>query len=107
MEFTRCRQNTKVRKNLLALRSLASLLASQKFPRARNSHKSVPGGGGELAADEVGPGRGNKRHTRAIELTYGRLVCLVSTEMLPASGNGGAVAARPPWLNAWRGEGLC
>jgi hypothetical protein len=37
----------------------------------------APGGGGKLTAGEVGPGRGNEWHQRAIGLTRRQFVCLL------------------------------
>jgi hypothetical protein len=48
-----------------------------------------------LAGGEVGPGEANKRQGSAIGLTRDRLVVVVRPERSPASGGGGAEAARP------------
>jgi hypothetical protein len=76
MDFTSCRQNTKERKNLLSPGSLElfglhnSTLGFNRYtPGTNNSHKHTPGGGGELAADDVDPGLTNKWQNCAIGLT--------------------------------------
>jgi hypothetical protein len=54
-----------------------------------------PDGGGALAGGEVRLGEANKRARSAIGLTRDRLAAESRPEMSPASGGGGAVAARP------------
>jgi hypothetical protein len=60
MEFTRFRQSTKEGKNLFAHRPLGTFESSQICPPVKISHRYAPGGGGELAAGDVGPGLANK-----------------------------------------------
>jgi hypothetical protein len=55
-------------------------------------------GGGTLAGGEVRLGEENKRARGAIGLTSERLAAEARPEMLPASGSGGAIAARPQKL---------
>jgi hypothetical protein len=54
-----------------------------------------PDGGGEVAAGDVGPVQANKWHKSEIDVTLSRLVAVDRPEMSPASGGGGAMAARP------------
>jgi hypothetical protein len=61
--------------------------------RHKIPHNPVPGGGGELAAGDVGPGQANKWHHCAIGLTRTRSVGLARPEASSASGGGGVVAA--------------
>jgi hypothetical protein len=62
---------------------------------ALSSLPTVLDGGGALAGGEVGPGEANKRAGSAIGLTLDRLVLKVRLGRSPASGVGGADAARP------------
>jgi hypothetical protein len=69
----------------------------------KNLHTTALGGGGELAAGDVGPGQANKCHGAAIGLTRDRLAAVAWPETSPASGGGGAVAVRPRVLGFRRG----
>jgi hypothetical protein len=60
-------KNTKGGKNLIFLRPLetfdfhnSTLSSNKPVPESKNSHKHAPGGGGELAAGDVGPKLANK-----------------------------------------------
>jgi hypothetical protein len=64
-----------------------------------------PDGGGVLTGGEVRLGEANKRAGSAIGLTLDRLVVKVRPGRSPASGSGGAVAARPRELGFRREEG--
>jgi hypothetical protein len=70
-----------------------------KFLKLHNnvlgSLPTVPDGGGALADGEVRHGVANKRQGSAIGLTRDRLVVKVRPGRWPASGGGGAEAARP------------
>jgi hypothetical protein len=54
-----------------------------------------PDGGWEVATGDVGPAQANKWHKIEIGLTFSRLLVVDRPEMSPASGGGGAMAARP------------
>jgi hypothetical protein len=67
MHFTSCRQNTQNLKNLISLRPLElsdfhnyTLHPNKQVPKSKNSHRHAPGGGGRLAAGDVGPRLANK-----------------------------------------------
>jgi hypothetical protein len=59
------------------------------------SSQQYPDGGGKVAAGDVGPTQANKWHGSEIDVTLSRLVAVDRPEMSPASGGGGAMAARP------------
>jgi hypothetical protein len=82
--------NHKTGKNILALGPLELLKLSQLGP----CPPLGPDGGGVLAGGEVGHGEVNKRHGSAIGLTRDRLVEEDRPGRSPASGGGGAEAAR-------------
>jgi hypothetical protein len=63
-----------------------------------------PDGGGALAGCEVRLGEANKRARSVIGLTRDGLAAKTRPEMPPASGDGGAVAARPQKLGFRREE---
>jgi hypothetical protein len=79
-------------KNPFARRPLPTFECSQMCPRPSPPY---PDGGGVLAGGEVRLGEANKRARSAIGLTRDRLAAEAWPEMSPASGGGGAVAARP------------
>jgi hypothetical protein len=69
-------------------------------PSTEMLHTHGPDGGGEVAAGDVGPAQANKWHGVEIGLTLSRLVAVDQPEMSPASGGGGAMAARPRKLGS-------
>jgi hypothetical protein len=69
-------------------------------PSLEMPHTHGPDGGGEVAAGDVGPTQANKWHSVEIGLTLSRLVAVDRSEMSPASGGGGAMAARPRKLGS-------
>jgi hypothetical protein len=79
-------------KNHFARRPLPTFESSQMCPRLPPPY---PEGGGALAGGEVRLGEANKRAMSAIGLTRDGLAAEAWPEMSPASGGGGAVAARP------------
>jgi hypothetical protein len=78
-------------KNHFSHRPLPTFEGSQLCPRPSPPY---PDGGGTLAGGEVRLGEANKRASGAIGLTRDRSA-EARPEMSPASGGGGAVAARP------------
>jgi hypothetical protein len=78
--------------NLFALRTLELLKSSHKSPWFL---PLGPDGGGKLAGGEVEHGQENKRWGSSIRLTRDRWVAVDRPEECPASGGGGAAAARP------------
>jgi hypothetical protein len=79
-------------KNHFARRPLPTFESSHLYPRPSPPY---PDGGGTLAGGEVRLGEADKRARSAIGLTRDRLAAEDRPEMSPASGGGGAVAARP------------
>jgi hypothetical protein len=78
-------------KNHFARRTLPTFESSQLCPRP---YPPYPDGGGALAGGEVRLGEANKRARSAIGLTRDRLTVEARSEMSPASGGAGAMAAR-------------
>jgi hypothetical protein len=64
-------------------------------PSPKIPHIQDLDGGGEAVTGDVGPAQANKWHRVAIGLTLDRLVVEVQPGRSPASGGGGAEAARP------------
>jgi hypothetical protein len=64
----------------------------------------VPGGVGEFATGDVGPGLASQCHRVVIGLTRDLLVVIAWPEQSPASGSGGTGAARPRWREVRRGN---
>jgi hypothetical protein len=85
-------------KNHFVRRPLPTFEGSQLFPRPSPPY---PNGGGALAGGEVRLAEANKRARSAIGLTRDRLAAEARPEMPPASGGGGAMAARPRKLEFW------
>jgi hypothetical protein len=85
-------------KNPFARRPLPTFESSHLCSRPSPPYSD---GGGALAGGEVRLGEPNKRARGAIRLTSDRLAVEVRPEMSPASGGGGAVAARP-WKLGFR-----
>jgi hypothetical protein len=79
-------------KNHFARRPLPTFEGSQLCPWPSPPY---PDGGGAVAGSEVRLGEANKRARSAIGLTRDRLAAEARPEMSPASGGGGAMAARP------------
>jgi hypothetical protein len=79
-------------KNHFARRPLPTFESLHLCPRPSPPY---PDGGGALAGGEVRLGEANKRARSAIGLTRDRLAAEARPEMSPASGGGGALAARP------------
>jgi hypothetical protein len=82
----------KTGKNLFALGTLKLLKNLQIY--LRFIHLG-PDGGNRLAGGEVGLGHANKQGGSSIRLTCDRLVAVDRPVRTPASGSGGAAAARP------------
>jgi hypothetical protein len=79
-------------KNHFVRRPLPTFESSHLCPRPSPPYLD---GGGMLAGGEVRLGEANKRARSAIGLTRDQLAAEARPEMSPASGGGGAVAARP------------
>jgi hypothetical protein len=82
----------KTRKNFFALGTLKLLKSLQIYPRFI---PLGPDGGNRLAGGEVGLGHANNQGGSSIRLTCDRLVAVDRPVRTPASGGGGAAAARP------------
>jgi hypothetical protein len=78
--------------------SIRPLETSKTFKNRPLVPPTGPNGGGVLTGGEVWHGEANKRQGSAIGLTRDRLVEEVRPGRSPASGGGGAEAARPQRL---------
>jgi hypothetical protein len=91
-QFYKVLDNSQGEEESFSLRTLKLLKSSQKYPW---SLPLGPDGGDKLAGGEVELGHANKRQGSSIGLTCDRLVAEDWPGEAPASGGGGAAAARP------------
>jgi hypothetical protein len=73
----------------------SALESNTQVLESKDSHRHVPGGGGKLAASDVGSGLANKYHRIVIGLTLDLLAVVAWPERSSASGGCGVGAARP------------